>query len=226
MISVIIPAFNEQESISELISFIFEHGGQDIEVILVDGGSEDLTVEMAKKTGAVALESPERGRSKQMNFGAKSATNRILFFLHADTYPPKSFRQDIIKAHQDGFGAGCYRLSFDKSHPILKFYCWFTRFDVDIFRFGDQGLFVAKDVFENVGRFDEKLIVMEDQEIVRSIKKVAKFRIFKDSVITSARKYEQVGIVKLQLIFTSILTKYYLGVDQQKIVDYYFRKIR
>lgn len=49
MISVIIPAFNEQESISELISFIFEHGGQDIEVILVDGGSEDLTVEMAKK---------------------------------------------------------------------------------------------------------------------------------------------------------------------------------
>ncbi len=226
MISVIIPAINEEESISTLISYLFKYGEQDLEIILVDGGSSDSTVEVAKQAGAKVLQSPDKGRSKQMNFGAKSAKHPILYFLHADTYPPKSFYSDVLDAINSGFAAGCYRLSFDNTHPLLRLYCWFTRFDVDYFRFGDQSLFVKKPVFERAGRFDEKLVVMEDQEIVRAIKKTSKFKIFKDSVITSARKYEKIGIVKLQLIFTSVLTMYYLGVDQQKIVDFYFRKIR
>ena len=73
--------------------------------------------------------------------------------------------------------------------------------------------------------FDEELIVIEDQEIVKEIKKVSNFLIFQDSVITSARKYEKIGIVKLQLIFTAIMAMYYAGIDQQKIARFYYRAI-
>ena len=226
MISIIIPAFNEEKTIPRLISYLKENSGEGVEIIIVDGGSADQTISVAGKAGATVVKSPEKGRAKQMNYGAERAKNDILYFLHADTYPPPSFYSDIEESTKKGNKAGCYRLSFDDDHPFLKFYCWFTRFDIDVFRFGDQSLFVEKDVFEKAGRFDEKLIVMEDQEIVRAIKKVSNFIIFKRSVITSARKYRKIGIVKLQLIFTSVLTMYYLGVDQQKIVDFYFRKIR
>jgi rSAM/selenodomain-associated transferase 2 len=226
MISVIIPAFNEEESIHDLIKYLFDNGKDHIEVILVDGGSTDTTREVAKAAGANVIQSPKKGRAKQMNFGANHAKYELLYFLHADTYPPKTFVADIIAEHESGYESGCYRLSFDNDHPILKFYSWFTRFDFDIFRFGDQSLFVRKDVFEKAGRFDESLIVMEDQEIVRELKKVSKFNIIKKAVITSARKYEKIGFVKLQFRFTSVLTMYYLGVDQQKLIDFYFRKIR
>jgi len=225
MISVIIPTFNEEKSIASLIKYLTIYGKKAIEIIIADGGSTDSTIEIAKKTSATIIHAPEKGRAKQMNVGAEHATFEILYFLHADTYPPKSFHDDIIEAVGKEFKSGCYRLAFDNNHPMLSFYAWFTRFDIDIFRFGDQSLFVTKEIFEQVNRFDESLMVMEDQEIVRSIKKRTKFHIFKKSVTTSARTYERIGFLKLQFIFTLLLLMYYLKIDQHKIVRYYFHKI-
>ena len=160
-----------------------------------------------------------------MNIGATISTNDILYFLHADTIPPSSFYYEIKTAIEQGNAAGCYRLSFDNNHPLLTFYSWFTKFNMDIFRFGDQSLYVRKRVFQIVNGFDEELLVMEDQEIVKAIKKVSNFLIFQKSVITSARKYEKIGIIKLQLIFTAIMAMYYAGIDQQKIARFYHRAI-
>jgi rSAM/selenodomain-associated transferase 2 len=225
MISIIIPTFNEQESISTLIGYLKNNSPTGLEVIVVDGGSTDETVKIAEKAGAIVESSPKKGRSRQMNIGATISTNDILYFLHADTIPPSSFYYDIISAIEQGNASGCYRLSFDNNHPLLTFYSWFTKFNMDIFRFGDQSLFVSKRVFELVDGFDEELIVMEDQEIVKAIKKESNFLIFNKSVITSARKYEKIGIIKLQLIFTAIIAMYYAGIDQQKIARFYSRAI-
>ena len=227
MISVIIPVFNEGKNLPKLIGFLQENTVQNlVEIIIVDGGSTDDTVLVAESLGVKVIQSERKGRAIQMNEGARIAEGEILYFLHADTFPPQNFYKDIVNAVNNNFGAGCYRLSFDDNHPVMRFYCWFTRFDIDLFRFGDQSLFVKKSVFEKVGGYEEKLIVMEDQVIVSDVKKHTRFKILKGKTVTSARKYRAVGRIKLQLIFTLIVIMFYIRVDQHKIVRFYQHQLR
>jgi len=228
MISVIIPAFNEEETICETIRRIKEFDEENLvkEIIVVDGGSTDKTIETAEKEGVKAIVSPTKGRGAQMNYGASIAENKILYFLHADTIPPKKFSGDISKAITKGFTSGCYRLSFDLDHWFLKANCWFTRFNVNAVRFGDQSLFVTKNIFEKAGGFREDLLMMEDQEIIGRIKKSGKFKVMNRSVITSARKYSENGIYRIQAIFFLIWMMYYLGFSQQKLLRLHRRLIR
>ncbi|MFP8490099.1 TIGR04283 family arsenosugar biosynthesis glycosyltransferase [Gracilimonas sp. Q87] len=222
MFSIIIPTYNEEEKIGELIRHLRESAGsREIEILVIDGGSSDHTIEEARKAGAKAMISPQKGRAHQMNYGARQAGGKWLYFLHADTIPPDSFVEDMRRAIENGANSGCFRLAFDMEHWALKLYAWFTRFDVDLFRFGDQSLFVEKAVFEEIGGFDESLIVMEDQEIVRRIKRYSQFRLIPKAVVTSGRRYERIGFFKLQLIFTIIVLLYYLGVQQETIVKFY-----
>lgn len=222
MFSIIIPTYNEGKKVSGLISFLKKETGRDeVEIIVVDGGSSDNTIEEAEKAGAKVYKSPQKGRARQMNYGAGQANGSWLYFLHADTTPPASFIESLKRVRQSGAKGGCFRLKFDIDHWALKSYAWFTRFDIDLFRFGDQSLLVEKQLFEAIGGFDETLIVMEDQEIVRRIKKHARFRVIPDFVTTSGRRYERIGVFKLQLIFTIIVLLYYLGVQQETIVNFY-----
>ncbi len=161
-----------------------------------------------------------------MNHGAAFATQEVLYFLHADTTPPKDFSSDIANAIRNGTDAGCYMLKFDFDHWFLKANCWFTRFNVDAVRFGDQSLFVTKQKFMEVGGFCEKHIVLEDQEIIKRLKKIAKFTIIKKPVLTSARKYMDNGIYKTQGIFFLIYCMYRLGYSQQKSISTYKKLIR
>jgi len=225
-ISVIIPAFNEADSISQTIKKVHQHSKQHLlEIIVVDGGSTDQTIQKAKIAGTKVLKSPKKGRATQMNFGAKQARGEILFFLHADTHPPNHFDNSIKKAVIQGHQAGCFQLNFDDDHFMLRCYSWFTRFDIDLFRFGDQSLFIKKDAFHELQGFRENHIVMEDQEFVRRIKQKFPFIVLDEHVITSAQKYLDNGIVKLQLVFTFILLLYYIGIDQEKLVAIYKRFI-
>ncbi len=219
-ISVIIPAYNEENIIAETIDAVRAHSGHAVaEIIVVDGGSSDQTVDLVKQTSAEVLISPQKGRGAQMNAGAEQAEAEILYFLHADSRPPVNFDQSIIKAVSSGTPAGCFRLSFDDDHWLLRSYAWFTRFDCDAFRFGDQSLFITRTAFQKIDGFRKDHIVMEDNEIVRRIKSQYAFTILDDAVVTSARSYHKVGIVKLQLIFVLIYTLYFLGVEQETLVQ-------
>lgn len=226
MISIIIPVYNEEDTIGELLSYLeaSDPNGK-TEILLIDGGSTDGTRDVVKSKNARWIDSPVKGRAAQMNEGARHAEGDILYFLHADTYPPDTFADDIRQAVDQGWSAGCYRLTFDYEHPMLKCYSWFTRFDVDLFRFGDQSLFIKREIFVSIGGYSDQLIVMEDQEIVRSIKKVTSFRILDKNVVTSARKYLDIGIVRLQLVFTVIVCMFYLGVSQESLVRFYKKSL-
>jgi len=227
MISIIIPTFNEADQIAQTISKILSANSRHIvEIIVVDGGSTDNTTSIADQYGAIVKQSIRKGRAAQMNFGASIAKYDILYFLHADSIPPHDFTLAIINAHDDGATSGCFRLQFDYDHWFLKANAWFTRFNVNAIRFGDQSLFVIKEIFQKAGGFREDLLMMEDQEIIRRLKKFGKFEILDKYVTTSARKYRDNGVYRMQGIFFQIWGLYYLGYPQDKLLQLHRKMIK
>lgn len=222
MISIVIPTYNEEKSIGKLILHLQKKSaGFVTEIIVADGGSTDRTIDLAREMGASTLKCKNKGRGVQMNEGASVAKGEILYFLHADTITPKNYDQLIIQTYNKGYKSGCFRLQFDVTHWALRFYSWFTRFETTLVRFGDQSLFVERELFERVNGFDESLIVMEDQEIIRRLKKEGPFKVLNEYVVTSSRKYRENGIFRLQFIFGLIFILYYAGVRQQTLVHLY-----
>ena len=227
MISIIIPTYNEADQIDQTIKRVQElTAGEDNEIIITDGGSVDETIIIATACGAKVIMSEHKGRAAQMNAGALVAAGEILYFLHADSIPPKGFIPKILKEYRSGAVSGCFRLAFDHSHWFLKANAWFTRFDINAVRFGDQSLFVTKEVFKKCGGFREDLLMMEDQEIIHRIKKHGKFIVMNDTVTTSARKYIDNGVFRMQGIFYRIWALYYLGYSQEQLLKLYRRLIR
>jgi rSAM/selenodomain-associated transferase 2 len=227
-VSIIIPTFNEADGIGALLAYLWHEAVADdaLEIIVVDGGSTDATRALAQAAGARVLCSPQKGRAAQLNYGAEAATGPILYFLHADSYPPTGFLADIRQAMAAGDGSGCYRLAFDHPHWFLRANAWLTRFRLKFVRFGDQSLFVTKTLFQQVGGYRTDLLIMEDQEIVRRLWKRAPFWVLPRAVTTSARKYLDNGVYRLQGTFTLLVLLYWLGVSQPRLVRLYRWLIR
>lgn len=227
MISIIIPTYNEAQHIAQTIRQTHAANGQhEIEIIVTDGNSTDDTVAIARSCGARTVISNYKGRAVQMNKGASVARGEIYYFLHADSIPPVDFTTHILNAHQKGVISGCFRLAFDYEHWFLKINCWFTRFDINAVRFGDQSLFVTKEVFQKAGGFREDLLMMEDQEIIPRIKKHGNFKVMDGTVVTSARKYLDNGVYRMQAIFIRIWYLYYLGYSQEALLRLHRKTIR
>ncbi|GAA4017715.1 TIGR04283 family arsenosugar biosynthesis glycosyltransferase [Hymenobacter fastidiosus] len=227
-VSIIIPAYNEAPGIGQLLAYLRQATADepDLEIIVTDGGSTDDTRALARRAGATVVRSPHKGRAAQLNYGARQARGDIFYFLHADSYPPPGFLTDLRQARRQGYGSGCYRLAFDHGHWFLRFSAWCTRLPLLLVRFGDQSLFVQRELFARVGGFREDLLVMEDQEIVRRLRACGPFLVLPRAVTTSARKYLANGVFRLQAAFTLIAGLYWLGVSQPRLVRLYRRLIR
>jgi rSAM/selenodomain-associated transferase 2 len=227
MISVIIPAYNEEGSINKTVHSIKAGNNHNEikEIIVVDAGSTDNTIKDAVAAGAKVIKSAEKGRAIQMNAGASIATENVLHFIHADSILPAGFAEDIMRSIHEGYVCGCFRLSIDYPHWFLKFNCWFTRFDINTFRFGDQSLFVSRDLFKKIGGFRNDLIILEDQEIIHRLKKHGKLKVINTTIITSAKKYIANGVFYLQTIYYLIYIMYHLGFSQQKLLKTYKKLI-
>ena len=224
-LSVIISDLNEEDYIGELLAYLKNICSDSTsEILVVDGGSTDKTVQLATEAGARVLLS-EKGRAVQMNYGAARAKGDILYFLHVDTYPPKVFEKAILNAVQHGYPAGCFRMKFDTDSRFLQFFAWFSKVNHKLCRGGDQSLFIKKQLFHDLRGFDENYKIYEDTEFICRIYQRERFRVLPQSVITSARRYEDIGKVKLQFHFGVIHLKRFLGAGPEQLHEYYKRKI-
>jgi len=163
-LSVIIPTKNEVAGIGVLVRYLLTNGG-DVEVLVVDHGSIDETLAVARAARARVIESKKAGRAAQMNLGAELATGEALYFLHADTLPPKNFASAIRERLARGCCAGSFCLRFDDPHWSFWWGHFISCLSFTIMRFGDQTLFVERNVFRDIGGFREDMLVFEDQEI-------------------------------------------------------------
>lgn len=222
-ISIIIPTFNESASIEKLVNFFNKNNiGSVKEVIVTDGGSHDNTAELAKAAGAKLCISPHKGRAAQMNYGAGLATGDILYFVHADSFPPISFAPDIIQAVAQGYSFGRYRTKFDAPQKILLLNAWFTRFDLFICYGGDQTLFMERKLFDNIGGFNMQMRIMEDYDIVSRAKATgARYKIFAKPALVSARKYETNSWLRVQRANYAIIRMYKKGATQEEMAVKY-----
>lgn len=221
-LSVIIPTLNEAENLKELIPFLQKHGGDFIaEIIVVDGGSEDNTCQIAQDLGAKVFKTSARSRAIQMNLGASHATGNVYFFVHADTRPLKSFAEDLQIAVIKGYKAGCFRYKFDSETFLLKINSWFTRFNGLFSGGGDQTLFITRDFFNTLEGYDTKFCLMEDFELVKRIKRRTKFYIIPKAMTVSARKYKENSWIRVQLANLFVFTLFHLGVAPEKLKKSY-----
>lgn len=221
-ISIIIPTHNEAPSIGKLIAYLQLHGADDIaEIIVSDGDSTDETCTIAEQSGVMALISPQKSRAAQMNYAAAKATGDILYFVHADSLPPVNYAADIIEAINNGFDFGRYRTKFDSSKLLLKINAWFTRFNWFICYGGDQTMFITRNFFQQSGGFKTELLIMEEYEFCEKQMKQGRYKIFGDTALISARKYEGRSWLKVQLANRKAVQLYKKGASQQEIVKTY-----
>ncbi len=227
-ISIIIPVYNEEKTVSKLLDYLLEIINPEFtkEIIVVDGGSQDVTLNILKNYPKIIVLQSEKGRAIQMNVGAQNASSNVLYFLHCDTFPPINFDYEIINHIKHGYLSGCFKMKFDSNHIILKVSQWFTQFNHKSCRGGDQSLFVEKQLFEKLNGFDEKLAIYEDNELIHRLYKKSKFKVIQKSVTTSARKYIRNGVWKLQYHFFAIHIQYWLGTSQEKLIHYHQKNIR
>ncbi len=223
-ISIIIPAYNEATGIAKLVRYLRQYGSNSLaEIIVSDGGSTDHTQAECNVAGAVFLNSPAKGRAAQMNFGAAKATGDILYFVHADTFPPMTFVSDVITAVKEGFAFGRYITKFDSKDRTLLINAYFTRFDLFMCYGGDQTLFMTRQLFSELGGFNGNMRIMEDYEIVVRAKKIARYRIIKKKALISARKYDTNGWLKVQMANYRIIRMYHRGASQEDMAETYKR---
>ncbi len=225
-ISIIIPTHNEAGTIASLIIYL-QKNGQDIldEIIVSDAGSTDETLAIAEQSGAVALLSPQKGRAAQMNYGVSKASGDILYFVHADSFPPPNFATDILEAVNNGYDFGRYRTKFDSSKFLLKINAWFTRFNWFICYGGDQTLFVTREFFEQSGGFKNDLLIMEEYEFCERLMKQGRYKIFADNALISARKYEGRSWLQVQLANRKAVKSFHNGMQQKDIIEQYKRML-
>jgi len=226
-IAVIIPVLNEQEALPALLNTLMPAGFQ--EIIIVDGGSRDRTLGVARRIFESASDSHyriisgPRGRASQMNAGAALSTSDILMFLHADTQLPHNARHVVEHAMND---QRCVGGRFDVRFPRDTGYAWMVsrlmnlRSRLSGVSTGDQTMFVRRSVFEQMGGFAD-IPLMEDIEFSRRLKRLGTIVALRDKVTTSFRRWEKHGPLRTIVRMWTIRLLYWLGWDPRRLQQYY-----
>ena len=221
-ISVIIPAINEASRIGESLQSV-RHGRCE-EVILVDGGSRDDTVAIAKSMGAKVIAAAPP-RAHQLNAGARDAVGDALLFLHADTRLPESYDEPIMGClEKPGTVCGAFRLRIDSPRKELRIVESLADFRSICLRtpYGDQAIFMRAELFHRIGGFPA-MPIMEDFELMRRLRKKGKIRTLPQAVLTCSRRWDNLGVIRTTLTNQLIIGAYLLGTSPERIARWYRR---
>ncbi len=222
-ISIIIPVLNEANNIKAAITST--QPSHNVEVIVVDGGSNDDTAVLAQSLGVTVISSPP-GRAVQMNTGAAIASGEILLFLHADTRLPTGFDamiRTVLKP--SGIVAGAFTLRIDSPHWGLRLVEWGVKWRSHLYQlpYGDQAIFLTRSAFNEVGNFPQ-MPIMEDFVLINKLKYLNKIAILDVPVTTSPRRWLKKGIFMTTILNQIIIIAYLLGVSPQRICKWYRRE--
>jgi len=220
MVAVIIPTLNEAELLPETLNCVrANHAAH--EMLVVDGGSGDKTVQLAEAGGARVIHSPKRLRAFQMNLGARQARSDILLFLHADTWiGPYALRQIEHTLEQPGLVGGGFARRFKNASPVLRVTCrigecrsrWFGWF------FGDQGIFARRSAFEQAGGFQE-LPMFEDLDFCRRLSRLGSLTTLRPPIVSSARRFDARGSLLTTISDVWLTMRYLCGADPVKLAS-------
>jgi rSAM/selenodomain-associated transferase 2 len=211
-LSVIVPTLDEQATIASTLAHARRPG--EVELVVVDGGSTDGTVDAARLLADRVLESP-RGRAAQMNAGAAAARGAVLLFLHADTRLPDDYPALVAEALAPADVVGG-RFDVRLDAPGLAYRAIERliglRSRLTGVATGDQAIFVRRDAFARIGGYPP-IPLMEDIALCRALKRAGRMVALRDEVITSARRWQREGLVRTVALMWALRLAYYAGVS-------------
>ena len=223
-ISIIIPTLNESLLLQRLLCGLNKIIDSQVEIIVVDGGSNDNTLEIASKYAHQVFVT-EQGRATQMNYGAAFAKGEVLFFLHADSMlTTNAFQKlkEIVK--ESAYVGGAFRLQIDSNKLLLSIISQVVNLRSRFFHlvYGDQGIFVRKKNFFEIGRFMVTPL-MEDVEFYGRLRASGKTVILDEKILTSARRWEKEGILYATFRNWLLLIMYYMGIPAKQLKKLYLQ---
>ena len=220
LLSVIVPTLDEAAGLGRTLEQL--RHATDVEIVVADGGSRDATREIAATAG-VRVIVVTGGRAAHLNAGAATSHGRFLLFLHADTLPPAGYAEVIRRALEDPrVAAGAFGFRIDGPGAALRLVEWGAnlRSALLLLPYGDQGLFLERRVFDELGGFSP-LPIMEDYELVRRLRRRGAVVTLDDAAVTSARRWQRLGALRTTVRNLAMIAGYSAGVPPERLARLY-----
>jgi rSAM/selenodomain-associated transferase 2 len=221
-LSIIVPVLDEGERIAGTLDALADMRALGTEVIVVDGGSRDATIQRARLRADQVISAP-RGRALQMNAGAQKAKGDVLLFLHADTRLPRDADHVVLTGlERSGRAWGRFDVRLEGRHPLFPVIGWLMsmRSRVTGIATGDQAIFVRRAAFEAASGF-APIPLMEDVALSRRLKRVSGPLCLRDRVITSGRRWEKHGVMRTIVLMWRLRLAYLFGADPKRLAQQY-----
>ena len=223
-ISIIIPTLDEAENLRETLDALRDF--DNAEIIVVDGGSADATVAIARDYDVKILHS-QRGRGTQLQTGGAAASGDVLWFVHADTIAPPEAIFEIKKALKDSrIVGGNFTIRFDGERFAAKFLTWlYPQLNLLGLIYGDSAIFVRREIYERIGGFRDYPI-FEDLDFIQRLRKTGEIATLPSIVTTSSRRFEDKSFVLTFARWTLLQILYWLGVSPETLLKIYFPALK
>lgn len=223
MISVIVPVFNEEENVNQCIEKLSMQKGVNFEIIVVDGHQKANTLKAIKEDSVIKVSS-NKGRAVQMNKGAAVAKGEYLVFLHVDTLLPENGLKLIKETLDSGHKIGAFTLRYEYNGFIEKLGTGYVNFRIKFTNipYGDQCIFVTRELFDEISGYNNEYPIMEDLDFVKRVKRTGvKIKMLDEHIVTSLRRWRKYGYFKRIAVNMWMVLLFKLGVHPRDLVKYY-----